>query len=142
VAVAGGQAGTFLPQQRVGAGARQPGLVGHVLPGHRFAWAGADLMGGLIHDVLEPQGVATARLYGDLVQISALVVLAMGLRFWARRVEKASAEGQKRRRVTLRRALLLYRFDRPAARIVRIVFYLWTLSWAMWAALLITDYWA
>jgi len=35
VAVAGGQPGAFLAQQRVGATTAEPGLVGHVLPGHR-----------------------------------------------------------------------------------------------------------
>jgi hypothetical protein len=35
VAVAGGQAGAFLPQQRIRPATGQPGAVGHVLPGHR-----------------------------------------------------------------------------------------------------------
>jgi hypothetical protein len=69
----------------------------------------------------------------DIVGLIALVLLAMGLRFWAERVEKSGPEGQKRHRVTLRRALLFYRFDRPAAKIVRIIFYAWTLFVVMYA---------
>ena len=34
MAVAGSQPGAFLAQERIGAAARQSGLVGHVLPGH------------------------------------------------------------------------------------------------------------
>jgi hypothetical protein len=51
----------------------------------------------------------------------------MVFRVWALRVEKARPEGHERRQVSLRRALLLYRFERPAAKIVRAIFYFWTL---------------
>ena len=82
------------------------------------------MVGSVINAILEPHG---QYLPADIVILIALVLLAMGFRLWAQWVEKARPEGQNRRRVTLRRALLLCRFDRPAAKIVRIIFYSWIL---------------
>jgi hypothetical protein len=84
-----------------------------------------------MHDILDPQG---QYLPADLIGAIALVLLAMGLRVWVGRAEKANSQGRTRRRVTLRRALLFYRFDRPAAKIVRIIFYSWTVLLAVWTA--------
>jgi hypothetical protein len=100
-------------------------------------------VGSLIHYTLQPQGTTEylfgEYFYGDLIVISALVVLAMALRFWARRVEKARPEGQKRRRVTLRGALLFYRFDQPAAKVVRIIFYISAVLAVLWAVSLVWE---
>lgn len=85
-------------------------------------------VGGAMHNIFQPGGIATEYLYGDLVVIVVLIILALGLRSWARHVEKASRERRKRRPVTLRNAMLLYRFDQPMASLVRILFYASILS--------------
>jgi len=54
-----------------------------------------------------------------------MTVIAMAFRFSALHVEKSEPTAQYRR-LTLRRALLLYRFKRPAAAIARTVFWFWT----------------
>ena len=69
--------------------------------------------------------------FGDAVFIAGAMVVAIALRFWALRVEKSVATSEKRNRMTLRRALLLYRFHRPAARVARILFYLWAASYLL-----------
>ena len=53
------------------------------------------------------------------------MVVAMAFRFSALHVEKSGSTAQNRR-LTLRSALLLYRFKRPAAAIARVVFWVWT----------------
>lgn len=58
---------------------------------------------------------------------SILAVLALSLRVLVGFVERSRPDGQKRGRRTLRRALLLYRFDRRAARVIRIIFYIYAL---------------
>lgn len=62
-------------------------------------------------------------IYGDLVAVFVMMLLAMAFRFASLHVEKS--EPTAHRRLTLRRALLLYRFRRPAAAFARIVFYAW-----------------
>jgi hypothetical protein len=64
-------------------------------------------------------------IYGDLIAVAVLMVVAMALRFWSLRVENSEPTEQPRSRLTLRRALLLYRFKRPVATIARIVFWFW-----------------
>jgi hypothetical protein len=64
-------------------------------------------------------------IYGDLIAVAVLMVVAMALRFWSLRVENLEPTEQPRSRLTLRRALLLYRFKRPVATIARIVFWFW-----------------
>jgi hypothetical protein len=76
---------------------------------------------------MDPPAGVPEYVKADSVIAAALVLLAIGLRRWAQRVEKARPEGQKRHGVTLRRALLFYRFHRSAARFVRIIFYIWAL---------------
>jgi hypothetical protein len=63
-------------------------------------------------------------IYGDLIAIALVTVIAMALRFWSLRVESQPTE-QPRSRLTVRNALLLYRFHRPAASIARIIFWFW-----------------
>jgi hypothetical protein len=77
--------------------------------------------------------------YLHLGTISASIVVAMVLRFCAIRVEKSRPAREKQGRVTIRqdpqvRALLFYRFNRPAAKIVRIIFYIWALL-CIWLAI-------
>jgi hypothetical protein len=67
-------------------------------------------------------------IYGDLIAVAVVTVIAMTLRFWSLRVEKSQPTEQSRSPLTLRRALLLYRFNRPAATIARIVFWFWAAS--------------
>src|SRR5262245_7634443 len=61
-------------------------------------------------------------IYDDLIAVAVMMVVAMALRFWSLRVEESGPMEQPRSRLTLRRALLLYRFKPPAAKIARIVF--------------------
>ena len=63
--------------------------------------------------------------FENVIVTAVLMGIAVALRFWAVRAEKLRPPTEKRNRMTLRRALLLYRFNRPAATIARIVFYLW-----------------
>lgn len=57
-----------------------------------------------------------------LIVILILLVLAVVLRFGASQTEKSRrAAGQP----TFQRAFLMYRFNRPTARLVRIIFYIW-----------------
>jgi len=64
-------------------------------------------------------------IYGDLIAVAVATVIAMALRFWSLRVEKSQPPERPRSRLTLRRALLIYRFNRPAATFARIVFWFW-----------------
>jgi len=64
-------------------------------------------------------------IYGDLIAICVMTVVAMAFRFSALHVEKSEPTARYRR-LTLRRALLLYRFKRPTAAIARTVFWFWT----------------
>ena len=78
-----------------------------------------------------PNYFSAGRIYTDLLAIFVLMVVAMAFRFSALHVEKSVPMAQNRR-LTLRSALLLYRFNRPAAAIARIVFYVWT-ALTIWA---------
>ncbi|HKP42243.1 hypothetical protein [Mycobacterium sp.] len=97
------------------------------------------LVGFLILDILNPVAGVPEYFTADLLIVAALVLLAIGLRLWAQRVETARPKGQKGRRLTLRLALLFYGFHRPAARIVRIVYYIWLLGVAVFALRLVTT---
>lgn len=63
--------------------------------------------------------------YGDLLVVFVLTVIAMVLRFWSLRVEESPVTDQSQGGMTLRRALLLYGFTGLRARIARIVFWFW-----------------
>jgi hypothetical protein len=73
-----------------------------------------------------PDYFSGGAIYSDLITVFVAMVIAMACRFWSLRVEESEPTAQSRSRLTLRRALLLYRFKRPAATIARIVFYFWT----------------
>jgi hypothetical protein len=73
-----------------------------------------------------PDYFSAGVIYSDLITVFVLTVIAMAFRFLALRVEQSEPTAQPPTRLTLRRALLLYRFNRPAARIASIVFYFWT----------------
>jgi hypothetical protein len=64
-------------------------------------------------------------IYVDLLGIFIYTLIAMGFRFWALRVEESQPADAPQRRITLRDALLLYRFNGIRARIARVVFWLW-----------------
>jgi hypothetical protein len=72
-----------------------------------------------------PNYFSEGLIYGDLIAISVITVIAMAFRFSSLHVEKSEPTAQYRR-LTLRSALLLYRFKRPAAAIARTVFWFWT----------------
>jgi hypothetical protein len=69
-------------------------------------------------------------IYVDLIGISLYTVVAMGFRLWSLRVERAEHNAQQRR-LTLRNALLLYRFTGIRARTVRVVYWLWVVFLAL-----------
>jgi hypothetical protein len=64
-------------------------------------------------------------IYADLAGIFMYTLIAMGFRFWSLRVEKSHTADEPQPRMTLRNALLLYRFTGIRASIARIVFWLW-----------------
>lgn len=64
-------------------------------------------------------------IYADLLSIFVYTLIAMGFRFWALRVEEARAADSPAQRVTLRDALLAYRFTGIRARVARVVYWLW-----------------
>lgn len=72
-----------------------------------------------------PNYFSQGLIYADLAAIFAWMVVAMAFRFSALHMEKSEPPAGTQRRMTLRRALLLYRLSRPAARIARIVFWCW-----------------
>lgn len=66
-------------------------------------------------------------IYADLLGIVMYTLIAMGFRFWALRAEEAPSEGAPQQKMTLRNALLLYRFNGIRANIARVIFWLWVL---------------
>src|SRR4051812_15754513 len=73
-----------------------------------------------------PDYFASGVIYTDLITIFVVTVISMACRFWSLRIEQSEPTAQSRRRLTVRNALLLYRFKRLTAAIARIVFYFWT----------------
>ncbi len=68
-------------------------------------------------------------IYADLLGIVVYTLIAMGFRFWSLRAEASLSEPRKR--MTLRSALLFYRFTGIRARIARVVFWLWVVFSAL-----------
>jgi hypothetical protein len=64
-------------------------------------------------------------IYTDLIGIFLYTLIAMAFRFWSLRVEESEATVAPRGRMTLRRALLLYRFNGSRATVARFVFHCW-----------------
>ncbi|WP_123025319.1 hypothetical protein [Mycolicibacterium stellerae] len=65
-------------------------------------------------------------IYADLLGIVLYTLIAMGFRFWSLRAEESRAPAP-RDRMTIRRALLFYRFTGSRAKLARFVFHLWVL---------------
>ena len=72
-----------------------------------------------------PNYLSGGLIYADLLVIVIYTLIAMGFRFWALRVEESQPADAPQRRMTLRDALLLYRFTGIRARIARAVFWFW-----------------
>lgn len=81
------------------------------------------LTGFVISDAVS--GRDTPYFLPDVIVTAVMALFTLGLRFLAGFVEKQRTEHEKRRRITIRRALLLYRLHRHSANIVRIIFYAW-----------------
>ncbi len=64
-------------------------------------------------------------IYADLLGIFLYTLIAMGFRFWALRAEESQAAAAPSGRITLRRALLMYRFTGSRALFARFVFHCW-----------------
>jgi hypothetical protein len=64
-------------------------------------------------------------IYADLLGIFVYTLVAMGFRFWSLRVEESQTADAPQRRMSIRDALLLYRFNGIRARLARIVYWLW-----------------
>jgi hypothetical protein len=86
-----------------------------------------------------PNYFSEGLIYGDLIAIGVLMVIAMVFRFSSLHVEKSRPTAQSRSRLTVRRALLLYRFKRPAAAIARIVFWAFTALTMLSLAAVVAD---
>jgi hypothetical protein len=65
-------------------------------------------------------------IYADLIGVVLYTVIAMGFRFWSLRAEESQASAP-RDRMTVRRALLFYRFNGIRAKLARFIFHLWVL---------------
>jgi hypothetical protein len=65
-------------------------------------------------------------IYADLLGIVLYTVVAMAFRFWSLRAEESHAAAPHDR-MTLRRALLFYRFTGARAMFARFIFHLWLL---------------
>ncbi len=64
-------------------------------------------------------------IYADLLGIVLYTLIAMGFRFWSLRAEESLSVDSPRRRMTVRGALLFYRFNGIRAHIARIVYWIW-----------------
>jgi hypothetical protein len=64
-------------------------------------------------------------IYADLLGIVLYTLIAMGFRFWSLRAEES--QSTPRGRMTLRRALLFYRFTGLRATLARFVYHFWLL---------------
>lgn len=64
-------------------------------------------------------------IYADLLGIVLYTLIAMGFRFWSLRAEESQSVDSPRRRMTVRGALLFYRFNGIRAHIARIVYWIW-----------------
>jgi hypothetical protein len=71
-----------------------------------------------------PNYFSGGMIYVDLLGIFLYTLIAMGFRFWSLRVEE-SQPADAPHRITVRDALLLYRFTGIKARLARIVYWLW-----------------
>ena len=85
------------------------------------------VLGVLMHDFLDPSAQSRSDIPVDLIMLTVVVLLTAVFRVWAERAENSNPEGQERHRITLRRALLFYRFHERAANVVRSIFYCWIL---------------
>jgi hypothetical protein len=72
-----------------------------------------------------PNYFSSGLIYADLIGIFLYTLIAMAFRFWSLRVEESEATVAPRGRMTLRRALLLYRFNGSRATVARFVFHCW-----------------
>ncbi len=64
-------------------------------------------------------------IYADLLGIFIYTLIAMGFRFWSLRAEESQSDDSPRQRMTLRDALLFYRFNGIRAYIARVVYWIW-----------------
>lgn len=84
-----------------------------------------------------PNYFSGGAIYADLFVIFLYTLIAMAFRFWSLRFEKTQAGSAPR--LTLRRALLLYRFTGPKAMIARFVFHCWVTLTVLIAALTVVS---
>jgi hypothetical protein len=73
-----------------------------------------------------PNYFSGGMIYADLLGIFVYTLVAMGFRYWALRVEE-SQPVEAQRRLTVRDALLLRRFNGFRAHLARVVYWLWLL---------------
>jgi uncharacterized membrane protein len=101
---------------------------------------------GAIDSAFRPETIGAttyffgAYFYSDIITIVVLTVVAMVLRWWAMGSEREAASREKPGRTTLPRALLLYRFHRRGAKIVRIIFYVSAAFSFLWAAGVVVSF--
>jgi hypothetical protein len=84
-----------------------------------------------------PNYFSAGLIYADLIVIFLYTLIAMAFRFWSLRVEESQATAAPR--MTVRRALLLYRFKGPRATIARFVFHCWVALTVLIAVLTVVS---
>ncbi len=72
-----------------------------------------------------PNYFSGGMIYVDLLGIVIYALIAMAFRSWSLRAEESLSADAPQRRMTVRDALLLYRFNGIRAHIARIVFWFW-----------------
>jgi hypothetical protein len=102
--------------------------------------------GNAITTAFDPQ-IRSEYLLGNSTFAIATAAVALGLRFWAVAAEARRPRGEKRQRITLRRSsmrfrrwLLLYRFRRRTASLVRIIFYATLVFAFFWVMAALTEW--
>ena len=116
---------------------RLQGMAANVIRGIFYLLLGLSVM--FVGQTYYTIGGPSRYVYGDLVVLVVIFLVALGLRFWA---VSAQSSTRKRRRVrwtTLRRALLFYRLGRPAASLVRIIFYILAIFLIFYISQLVED---
>jgi hypothetical protein len=118
---------------------RLQGTAANIIRGSFYVLLGLLVVyfGQMISDLLESR---PSYVLGDLVIMIVISLVALSLRFWAVSAQNPTRKRRRIRWMTIRRALLLYRLGRPAASLVRIIFYAWAVILGLtFGAQIITD---
>jgi hypothetical protein len=95
------------------------------------------MTGYVISDTIS--GLDTPYFLPDVIVMTVMALFTLSFRFLAGFIEKQRPGHEERRRITIRRALLLYRLHQRAANIIRIIFYVWIASAMFWALTVVAE---